>query len=408
MERLWNRNYIKVLTGNFLMFFSFQLLIPLLPLYLTERFGANKQEIGMVLMGYAIAALVIRPFSGYLVDTFNRRKLLLIFYFVFAAFFSGYLFAGSILAFTVLRTLHGLPFGGATVANSTAAIDVLPSSRRAEGIGFYGLSGNIAMAIGPTIGLYLYHGTGNYNMIFILCLAASIIGLVVMTTVHGVHTNRSRQGIDGSKAPMVNKQQNTSKKPKASFDRFFLTVATPQAFSMVCFAFSYGIVSTYVAIYAQDNLGIKSGSGLFFTLLATGLILSRFEGAHALRDGKIAHNGKIGVMISAVGFLLFAMCNNAVLFYVSAFIIGLGNGHMFPAFQNMFIGMAPSSLRGTANSTILISWDVGIGLGILIGGTLAEHFSYQFAFWTAWAINIVGMLYFVFYGSRHYIKHRIG
>ena len=407
MEKLWNKNYIKVLTGNFLMFFSFQMLVPLLPLYLTERFGANKQEIGMVLMGYAIAALVIRPFSGYLVDTFNRRKLLLIFYFVFAAFFSGYLFAGSILAFTILRTLHGLPFGGATVANSTAAIDVLPSSRRAEGIGFYGLSGNIAMAIGPTIGLYLLHGTGNFNYIFILCLATSVIGLVVMTTVHGVHTNRAHQGIDGSKAPLINKQMASAKRPKASFDRFFLTVASPQAFSIICFSFSYGVISTYLAIYAQDELNIKSGSGLFFTLLATGLILSRFEGARALRNGKITYNAKIGVLISAVGFLLFALCNEAILFYASAFIIGLGNGHMFPAFQNMFIGMAPSSMRGTANSTILISWDVGLGLGILIGGVLAEHFGYGFTFWAAWAVNVAGMLFFILYGSRHYVQHRI-
>ena len=408
MEKLWNKNYNKVLAGNFLMYFSFQLLVPLLPIYLSERFDANKQEIGIVLMGYAIASLLIRPFSGYIVDTFNRRKVLLIFYFLFASFFSGYLIAGSLLAFTIIRTLHGIPFGGATVANSTAAIDVLPSSRRAEGIGFYGLSGNLAMAIGPTIGLYFYHGTGDYQMIFTLCLVTSLIGLYVMSTVHGVHTSRSQAGIDGSKAPLTSKaNKDKVRRPLASLDRFFLTVSTPQAISIVCFAFSYGVVSTYVAIYGQEELGITGGAGLFFTLLATGLILSRFEGAHALRQGKIDYNAKIGIGISAIGFLLFAAIHNEVFFYISAFIIGLGNGHMYPAFSNMFIGMAPNSKRGTANSTILISWDIGIGLGILVGGIVAEHFNYHYSFWTAWAINILGLLIYILHGSRHYLRHRI-
>lgn len=158
-ERLWNRNYVKVWSANFMLFLSFMLLTPLLPLYLKERFGAGEAAIGAVLSGYTITTLLIRPFSGYFVDNWPRKTVLLISYGAFALFFGGYVLAGSLLAFTIVRTLHGFPFGAATVANSTVAIDVLPSSRRTEGIGFYGLSNNIAMAIGPTIALfYMRHG----------------------------------------------------------------------------------------------------------------------------------------------------------------------------------------------------------------------------------------------------------
>ena len=153
-DRLWNRNYCKVMAANFSLFFAFYVLTPLLPLYLSEHFGATKDVIGMVLSGYTITALLVRPFSGYVVDTFPRKKVLLICFTAFAIFFAGYLAASTLLLFLIVRTLHGGPFGALTVANSTVAIDVLPSSRRTEGIGYYGLSNNLAMAIAPTIGIW--------------------------------------------------------------------------------------------------------------------------------------------------------------------------------------------------------------------------------------------------------------
>mgnify|MGYP002592256248 CR=1 FL=1 len=110
-EKLWNANYIKVMTTNFLLYFAFYLLTPLLPLYLSETFGATKDVIGVVLSGYTVAALIIRPFSGYVVDSFSRKKVLMVCLSAFAIFFAGYIAAGTILMFAICRTLHGGPFG---------------------------------------------------------------------------------------------------------------------------------------------------------------------------------------------------------------------------------------------------------------------------------------------------------
>ena len=156
IERLWNGNYCRAMVANFMMFFSFYLLTPLLPIYLDAQFNADKDMIGLVLSGYVIAALIVRPFSGFIVDCFNRRKVLMICFFFFFICFTGYVGAGTLLMFAIIRTIHGLPFGATTVANSTVAIDVLPSSRRHEGIGSYGLSTNLAMAIAPSAGIWLY------------------------------------------------------------------------------------------------------------------------------------------------------------------------------------------------------------------------------------------------------------
>ena len=165
-EKLWNANYVKVMTTNFLLYFAFYLLTPLLPLYLSETFGATKVTIGIVLSGYTVAALIIRPFSGYVVDSFSRKKVLMVCLCGFAIFFAGYIAASTILMFAICRTLHGGPFGAVTVANSTCAIDVIPSSHRNEGVGLYGLSNNFAMAIAPSIGIYLHDIVGSYMVLF--------------------------------------------------------------------------------------------------------------------------------------------------------------------------------------------------------------------------------------------------
>ena len=147
-ERLWNRNFVKVCIGNFMLYFSFYLIMPLLPLYLHDTFHASEQMIGIVLAGYTVTALIIRPFGGYIVDSFPRKAVLMICYFAFFIFFAGYFLAWTVLLFAIIRTMHGFAFGSTSVAISTMAIDVLYPSRRAEGIGYYGLSNNLAMAVG--------------------------------------------------------------------------------------------------------------------------------------------------------------------------------------------------------------------------------------------------------------------
>jgi predicted MFS family arabinose efflux permease len=388
MERLWNMNYIKVWTANFMINFSFMIVMPLLPLYLSETFQADKHVIGLVLSGYTVTALLTRPLSGYLVDNFKRKNVLLISYFLFFIFFAGYIFAASLLLFAIVRTFHGMPMGTVTVANSTVAIDVLPSSRRAEGIGYYGLSNNLATAIAPTVGLFVYQYLHSYDMVFILALVSSGTGLYINSTVE-------------LKERLLQKT-----KCKLSLDRFILLKGWSLGTTLACLAFSYGVISTYLAIYGKEELHMTSGTGLFFAVLCCGLMTSRLVGARTLRRGMIVFNCSIGALISVCGYFLFAALHNSWGYYGAALIIGLGNGHMFPAMQNMFICLAPASQRGTANSTLLTSWDIGIGLGVMFGGICVDWGGYNSAFWLAWIVNIVGVLFFFAYAKAHYERNK--
>lgn len=389
MEKLWNANYIKILGVNFLIHFAFTLIVPLLPLYLSETFGADKQTIGLCLVGYMIMSLLVRPFSGYIVDTFSRKKVLVLFSVVFAVVFGGYLFAGTLLVFTVFRTLHGLPFGAMSVSANTVAIDVLPSKRRTEGIGYYGLSNNLATVIGPAIAIYILQAAGNdFRILFWLSLIMAALAVILSSTIKI-------------------KARETVARKVISADRFFLWKGWPEALSLIFLALAHGIVQTYVAIYGKEELGILTGTGLFFTLFAIGLIVSRLTGAHALRRNLVSRNASIGVLISVCGYILFAAMHTPWAYYASAFIIGMGNGHMWPAYQTMFVNLAGNDQRGTAVSSILTSWDAGVGLGVLLGGIISENLGYHTAFWTAASVDIIGIVLYFSLTRRHFERNRL-
>lgn len=388
-ERLWNRNYIRVMASNFLLFFSFYLLTPLLPLYLDEEFAADKAMIGYVLSGYIIAALVIRPFSGYVVDAFDRKRVLVTCFFFFFILFTGYLGAGTMLMFGIVRTLHGLPFGAATVANSTVAIDVVPSSRRNEGVGYYGLSNNLAMAFAPTVAIWIYSATGSFAVLFWISLFVAFLGFVCAS---------------GVKLAV---RERVVRDRHLSLDRFFLARGWLMALNIMLFAMCWGVMANYVAIYAKEVMGITEGTGTFFMLLSCGLFASRMVGVKSLARGRLTQNALQGAMISAVGYTLFALSPTVWAFYGAAVLIGLGNGRMYPAFLNMFICVARNDQRGTANSSILTSWDLGMGLGMLAGGVLTEYCGYDWAFGFTAASQIAGTILIAVATRRFFLKKKL-
>ena len=136
-------------------------------------------------------------------------------------------------------------------------------------------------------------------------------------------------------------------------------------------------------------------------------MLSRIFGSRTLRKGRITQNASAGVLVSLCGYVLFAAVQHPAAYYGTAFVIGIGNGLMFPAFQTMFINLAENCQRGTANSTMFTSWDLGVGSGILLGGMAAEHVGYHPAFWLAVAVNAVGIAFFFAYSRRRFLRDKL-
>ncbi len=395
-ERLWTKSYVFICVANFLICFAFYMLVPTLPFYLGEVFGAGRTTIGIILSIYTVAVLVIRPFSGWLADTFARKPIYLIAYFFFVAFFVGYLAAGTLLMFGVLRVMHGLAFGMVSTTGNTLAVDIMPSSRRGEGLGFYGVMNNLAMSVGPMAGLFIAT-TGNYDMIFYAALASGGLGLLFASLIKA-----------GRKIPRTSNSG-------ISLDRFVLKKGLPACGSLLLLAVPWGMTMTFIAMYAKE-LGMVENTGYFFTVMAAGLIISRIGSGKRVDRGEITQVIFQGMCIVLAGILCEAFLGivagrslqaGYALYFAAAFLIGFGYGTIFPAYNTMIINLAPNDRRATANATYLTGWDVGIGLGMFFGGHIAESCGFETIYYVDIALVSVSIFWFATYVAPHFLRNRL-
>ena len=395
-DKMVTPSFCYILAANFLLYFAFYLILPILPFYLEEEFMVGKSMIGFVLSCYTLAALCIRPFAGYFLDTFARRPLYLVAYFIFAAIFAGYMFATVLTLFIAQRVVHCLAFGMVTVAGNTILIDILPSSRRGEGVGYYGLANNIAMSFGPMIGLFM-HESVTYDVIFLCALLSCGLGILMAYMVKTPY-----------KPPV--------KREPISLDRFFLVKGTLAGISLLLLSIPYGMTTTYVAMYA-DEIGIDVNSGLYFTFMAIGLAVSRLFSGRQVDKGRVTLVISLGMYLAAISFFLLAALKSLMawnhvftsyLYIGIALSQGVAFGTMFPAFNTLFVNLAPNNQRGTATSTYLTSWDVGIGIGLMVGGSIAQRLGgFEYAYLFGACLTVISTLFFLFKAGPHFNRNKL-
>lgn len=392
-SRLLTRDFCCLSVANFLMFFSFYALMPLLPFYLDDAFGVNYSVAGIILASYSVACIVARPITGYLLDAFRQRPLYLLGYCTFATLFCGYAFAAALGIFILFRIAHGLAFGLTSVSGNTIASEIVPRSRIGEGLGIYGLSNTLAMCIGPMAGIAL-HGRVSYDVLFVLlflvCLAA--LGAAWMVKVP-----------DGSLA----------KRRKFSFRNLILGRGIWEAVSLLLASIPYGMTTAYIALYAEE-VSIPFNSGIYYTVMAIGLGISRFlsgKWTDKGGTGRLIIGGLLLVVASYAGLSLIGSLAEydkqlAVCAYICmAFVQGLSFGTLHPAFNTLLVKMASPERRGVATSTYQTAWDLGIGIGIFAGGYWADRFGGFYAsYFIGACFALMGCVLFI--ARRQYIKNR--
>ncbi len=385
-EKLWNRNFIIACIANFLVACSFNLLMPTIPIYLSEELGVPHSEIGIVLSSYAIALLLIRPFCGYWVDVYARKPLFLLGLTLFIATFFGYYFAVTVLFLFILRFIHGMSWALATVSANTVAIDIIPASRRAEGIGYFGVNTNIAMAIAPFVAVNIYDSFGFHFLISCALLMGFLSILVVIFI-------------------KVPKREKLDKIPPLSLDRFFLLKGFPVFINQLFLSFGWGTLIAFAVLYGKDT-GVHN-AGVFFLFLAGGIVLSRVTSGKFVDKGHLHKVMVTALFVIALGFICFALLHSIYAFCASAFVIGIGYGTLFPALQTIYINMASGSKRGTANSTYLTGFDLGIGIGMLLGAYLGDHFGFSNMYLITAGFCLFALVYYWFISRKVFEKNRV-
>ena len=386
-EKLWTSNFLKACFANFLMGFAFYLIGTTMPFYIGEKYGATEAETGLILASYIIATLLVRPFSGYIVDSYSRKKVYIIAYVFFVFVYFGYMWASTIALFVLARMMHGITWSVITTSSSTVAIDIIPSERRGEGIGFFGLTTTVAMSIGPFIGLYLYEKYPfEYN--FYSTIIVGILGLLTALTI---------------KVP----KRGTRKKEVLSLDRFILKPAVPIGINVLFISISYGMLFTYAAKFGLHELKISS-TGFFFLFMAIGMAASRLFAGRLLDLGYVNQLMLASLLIIGLGYTAFGLATSEMLYFGSAIFIGLGYGMASPSFQTMIINVGTNDQRGTANSTFFTFYDLGIGIGMVISGFLATVLpSFGNLFVIGGVLAFVGLLYYYFVSKKVYASKKI-
>ena len=207
-----------------------------------------------------------------------------------------------------------------TVSGNTIVIDIMPSSRRGEGLGYYGLANNIAMSIGPMTGLFLHDAGADYTLIFCCSLGSCLIGFLCASLVKTTY-----------KPPV--------KREPISLDRFILLKGIPAGFSLLLLSIPYGMTTNYVAMYAKQ-IGIQSSTGFFFTFMALGMAVSRLFSGRLVDRGMVTQVIEAGLYLVCFCFFGLSSCGwlttwslqwTTYFLFTIALLLGIGFGTMFPA-----------------------------------------------------------------------------
>lgn len=385
---LWSKNFLLISAANFLMYMAFYMLLPTLPLYLREELMAPASVVGTILSLYTVAAMVTRPMAGFWLDRSPRKPLMLLFYLAYISICGSYLAATSVVLFFIIRVLHGVAFGSATVGVNTMAVDIIPESRRGEGLGIFTASTSAAMAIGPSVALMFYEAGMGFGAIFITASLTGLAGFVCASLI---------------KAPLRERFSSERFSPK----NLLLSVAVPEAAIMALLSFGYGIVTVYLSVYAKEEVGITSGTGYYFSILAAGLVASRLMSAYLLRNGRYIRIFSLGIASVIVSFFIVAFIHNPVAFFISAAFMGVGYGLITPTAQTMIVNMAQDTERGVANATYLTFFDIGVGSGVFIGGIIAQHLNYSASYALSFVLAICAMAYLHLFIKNHFERRRL-
>ncbi|MDF2789149.1 MAG: transporter, partial [Neobacillus sp.] len=336
---LWTKDFILTSLSNLFLFFSFHLLTPILPIYIVEM-GGDKFAAGMVVGIFTISALVIRPFAGGALDMFDRKKVLYLGLFIFILTVISYEWMYIVSFILFARMIQGIGWGVATTTYATMVSDYIPSSRRAEGMGYFGLSINVGMALGPLIGIWLMVEYG-FTMVFII--AAVSILLSILLSHYILYPQKPIKKSGSEKVSIIEKN------------------ALLPAILVMMMTLAHGGILSSLTLFGKET-GI-SDVGWFFLASALSMMVSR-PTAGKIAD-KIGQNYVLvpGALALGLGLLILSYSSNVFVLMIAAIFYGTGYGGIQPTLQAWVITRVSPDRRGAATATYFSAFDLGIGTG---------------------------------------------
>ena len=378
-NRLWSPAFTNYGISSGILYMTQYVLVAALPIVITSELGGSDLDAGLAMTYFQIGTILCRIFAGRLIDGFNKRIVLLISTALFFIIMGLFNFTTSLEAVFVLRGLHGVVFALGTTVMATLAVLVLPPNRKGEGVNMFAIFSNIAMVLGPAIGLYALSSYGSM---------ALYIFLTVMTGLAMVLSNI----IPLSKELTLPKQ---SKYKGWHISQFIENKSLPWALMGLFIGFTYSGVLVFIPI-ELNSMGAGIWGSAFFAIFALMIIISRpiVGKIYARYGSKIIIYIGLGLFILGLFGLGLAITPLAILF--TAPLLGLGYGAAQPAFQALAIQSAPIERAGVSTANYFLALDISVGAGSVILAVLASAWGYQYLYmFTALVMVIALALYHI-------------
>lgn len=386
---LWTRNFILVSAINFQLVLTFYLLVVVIVGYAVAELGATTAQAGLISGLFIVGTLVGRLLVGKFLERFGRKTTLIVGLTGFLLFSGLYFIPFGVSMLLFVRFMHGFMMGMASTVLGTIIAQILPASRRGEGIGYYSMSSTLGTAIGPFLAIWMMLNVG-YQSIFVVSTVIAVCCLVVAWL------------IQAPDLPKINKAIETvvaMKKPNW-FSQFVEPNAVPISLIMLFASICYSGVLSFINFYAKENNLVETAS-FFFLMYAIAILISRpFTGPLMDRKGEniIIYPAFI---IMGIALILLSITHSSWMLLLCAGLLGLGYGNIQSVCQTIAVKSAPLERMGFATSTFFIFLDAGLGFGPYFIGMLLDYIGYeQLYLYSAFAAFSCILAYYLLHGRQ--------
>lgn len=384
LNRLWSPAFINYGISSGILYMTQYVLVAALPIVITSELSGSDLDAGLAMTYFQIGTIVCRLFAGRLIDGFNKRVVLLLSTALFFIIMGLFNFTTSLEAIFVLRGLHGVIFALGTTVMAALAVLVLPPNRKGEGINMFAIFSNVAMVLGPAIGLYALSSYGSI---------ALYLFLTIMTGLALVLSN----SIPLSKE-LATPKPSTHKGWHIS--QFIEKRSLPWALMGLFIGFTYSGVLVFIPI-ELNSMGAGIWGSAFFAIFAVMIIISRpLVGKAYARYGS-KYIIYPGLVLFILGLLALGIATTPLTIILTAPLLGLGYGAAQPAFQALAIQSAPIERAGVSTATYFLALDISVGAGSVILALLASAVGYQYLYIFTAVIMIVALALYHIWIKRY-------
>jgi MFS family permease len=370
-DRLFTPTFFVMCGFTFTVFlFTFQLL-PIAPYHIIDL-GGSTATAGLFLGFLTYSSAFSAPLTGAFADRVGQRRILIVTSLALAVFSLIYAVLTDIRIMLAVAILHGIFWSGLLSASSAYMTNLLPEHRRAEGIGYWGLSTLLAVAVSPSVGFWVYR----HGWVWV-CGFAAVLNLVMAGIAWQL---KEHSHVEAAALPPP---------PTGFLERRVLIVSI----TLALYSFGYGGITSFSAMYADAN-GVTP-KGIYLTALAIVILATRpIFGRLGDRFGYKQVFVPCLVLISC-GMALLAFGGSRWWMLVSALVFGVGYGTAYPTYVGYVMRGVRPDRRGAAFGAILAAFDTGIGSGSTLMGWIIDRHGFSNAFGTAAALSALALPYFL-------------